>query len=153
VPADEHQRVSRIGIGERQSGVGADAYRGRHAWHDLERDALFVQEHGLAGAAVEHEWVAPLQPGNRVALARLLGDEHRDRRLCDVVLGRRSGADALGVRPRPSQRRLGVAVVHDHVRPGEEADAARGNQSRIARAGADDEHASHGRQGTCFGPK
>jgi len=74
VAAYEHQHVARAGIRDRHAGVGQAADRRRDSRHDLERDALLVQEQRFLSAAVEDERVAPLQARDGLAFARLLGE-------------------------------------------------------------------------------
>ena len=98
VAADERQRVAAAGIGERDARVARHADAGRNAGHDLERHALLVQEQRFGAAAVEHERIAPLQPRDDLALARLLGEQVADRFLLERL--RRGDADVdLSRRP------------------------------------------------------
>ena len=101
VAAHERQRVAAAGIGHRNAGVGRRANRGRHAGHDLERNALLVQEQRFDAALIEDERVAPLEPGDQLAFARLLGDEVADGFLIEPLAARRCR--------RRSARRAGAA--------------------------------------------
>ena len=71
-----------------------------HARDDLERNALLVQEQRFDSALVEHERVAPLEPGDQLALARLLGDQIADGFLIETLRRRAADVDPLGVRRR-----------------------------------------------------
>ena len=95
------------GIRDRHAGVGRPADRRRNARHDLERDALLVQEQRFLAAAVEHERVAPLEPHDGLALARLLGEQEADRVLIERLRRRGADVDPLGVRPGQAQQRAG----------------------------------------------
>ena len=148
VPADEGERVAAARIGERDAGVGRDRDRRRHAGHDLERDALLVQEQRLLAAAVEDERIAPLQAGDDLALARLLGEQVADRVLVDRL--RRGGADvdALGIGACLAQQpRVHEVVVDDDIRGLQASEPARGDQVRCTGPGANevDEGAEHTR--------
>ena len=68
------------------------------------RNALFVEEQRFLAAAVEHERIAPFQPDDGLALARLLREQEADRFLLERL--RRGGADIdlLGVRSRGAQQ-------------------------------------------------
>ena len=98
---------------------------------------MLVEEQRLFRAAVEHERIAPLQSRDDAALARFFDEQHRERILRHVALGWRARENPLGIRPRPSQRRLDRTVVHDDVRFGEQPDAARRHEPRISRARTD----------------
>ena len=83
--------------------------------HDLERDALLVEEQRFRAAAVEHERIAPLQPRDGLAFARLFGEQVADRFLLERL--RRGGADVdlLGVAAAPERSSRGVhEVVVEH---------------------------------------
>ena len=72
VAADEGERVAAAGIGSGDARITRDGNPGRDARHHLEADALFVEEQRFGAAAIEDERIAPFQPRNRLALARLL---------------------------------------------------------------------------------
>ena len=55
-------------------GEGRRGEQRRHAGDDLEGHALLVQEQRFGAAAIEHERVAPLEPRDHLALARLFGE-------------------------------------------------------------------------------
>ena len=105
------------------------------------RHALLVQEQRFLAAAVEHERIAPLQTRDRLALARLLGEQITDRFLIERL--RRGGADVdlLRVRPRasaaaagaPDGRRRTTSAAARQLQP------AHGDETRIAGSGADDD--------------
>ena len=138
---------------ERDAGVRRRAKGRRHARHDLEADALLVQEHRFLGAAVEDEGIAPLEPRHLMAVSRLFGEQHRDGVLRDVALGGTAGVNPLRVRRRPAQHRFCRAVVDDDVGLSEQSRATGRKQSRIARPGADDDHAAGRVHFASFGPK
>ena len=108
------------------------------------RHALLVQEQRFGAAAVEDERVAPLQPRDGLALARLLRQQVADRFLLERL--RRGGADVdlLRVRPRRAQqpRRHEMVVQHDVGRR-ETLQAADGDEAGIARTGADEVDDAH----------
>ena len=93
--------------------TGTPAYAGTrdaggNAGHDLERHALLVQEQRFLAAAVEHERVAPLQPRDRLALARLLGEQVADGFLRHRLRARRADVDQLGAGARVLSSRRGT---------------------------------------------
>ena len=150
----EHEGIAGFRIRERDAGVRRCADRDGNSRNDLERHALLVQEQRFLRAAVEHERIAPLQAGDDVAVARLVGDEHRERVLRERPFGRRARGDAFGVGPGPSERRLGGAVVDHHVSLRQQASPANGHEPGVARAGADDvDTAGVGRHRRLEGPK
>ena len=101
--------------------------------------ALLVQEQRFLAAAVEHERIAPLQPRDGLAFARLLREQVADRFLLERLRRRRADVDVLGVRRAPAQQpRVDVVVVDDDVGRLEVAQPAHGDQAGIAGAGADD---------------
>ena len=119
----------------------------------LERHALLVEEQRFLRAAVEDERVAPLEPGDQQPLAGLVGDEHGDRVLFALALGRRAGRNALGVGPRPAQHALHRLVVDDDVGFGQQLHAARAHEAGVARARADDDDPSAPAHGRPLGAK
>ena len=132
VAADERQRVAGAGIGDRDAGVGQAPDRGRDAGDDLERDALLVQEQRFLAAAVEHERIAPLQPDDRLALARFLGQQKTDRILVERLRRRGADVDQLRVGPRqPQQPPMHAMVVDDDVGCLKAALAAHADERRI----------------------
>ena len=139
VPAHERQHVTALGIGDRNAGVGRAADGRGNAGHDLERDALLVEEQRFLAAAVEHEGVPPLQADHGLALARLLGEEDRDRFLVERLRRRGADVDHLGLAPRPPQQPgVDAVVVDDDVGHLEVALPADADQRRVAWAGAHD---------------
>ena len=117
VPPHERQRVARAGIRDGNARIRQTSNRRGNAGHDLEGDALLVQEQRLLAAAVEHERVTPFQPDDRPALACLLGQQKADRILVERL--RRGGphVDQLGARLRqPQQPPMHAMVVDDDVR-------------------------------------
>ncbi len=138
VTAHERQRVATAGIGDRHAGVTGDGDAGGNSGHDLEADALLVQEQRFGAAAIEDERVAPLEPRRPSCLPALF-----------PPAGNRSlPAPAAAVRPRRRQsspRRAARGAAPSAGRGGRRAQhppapgtAARGRSSvRIAGAGAD----------------
>ena len=130
--ADEDHDVAGIGVGDRYTGVGEAANRRGNAGHDLERDALLVQEQRFLAAAVEHERIAPLQARDGLAFAGLLGDQVADGILVERPRRRRAHVDAFRLRSGHSQQaRVDAVVVHDDVGGGEKAAAANADERRI----------------------
>ena len=105
VPAHERQRVAAARIGERNAGVARRADAGGNARHDLEAHALLVQEQRLGAAAVEDERIAPLQPRDDLALARLFGQQIADGFLLERLRRGDADVDRLGVRRAWRSRR------------------------------------------------
>ncbi len=141
VAADERQRVAAARVGERDAGVGRGRQADRHAGHDLEGDALLVQEQRFFAAAVEEERIALLQPGHDLALAGLLGEQEADGVLVGVLTGRAADVDPLGVARRQVEHaRMHRAVVDHHVGRFEAPLSAHGHEPRPAGPGADQIH-------------
>ena len=151
--AQQHERVARPRIRDRHARVRRRANRRRDARHDLEGHTLLVQEQRLLGAAVEDKRVAPLEARDRVAVPGFFRQEHRDRVLRDLALGRSAGCNPLRVRTRPAKHRLDRAVVDDDIRFGEEPHAAGADEAWVSRPGPDDEYASGGRHRLAAGAK
>ena len=108
------------------------------------RDALLVQEQRFGAAAVEHERVAPFQPRDRLALARLLREQVADRFLLERLRRGDADVDLLRVGARVAQQpRVDEVVVQHDVGRGQVLQPADGDQARIARAGADQIHDAH----------
>ena len=96
-----------------------------------------MQEERFAAAGIEKERVAPFEPCDGLALARLLGEQVADGFLLERLGRRRSHVDFLGVRPRiAEQPRMHHMVVEHDVGGAETSQTARGNQTRVARSGA-----------------
>ena len=129
------------GYDDRHACVGRRRDRRRHAWNHLEGDALLVQEQRLFPAAIEDERIAPLQPRDGLAFARLLGEEVVDRFLRHRLRRCRADVDQLGARPGMRQQPAGdEVVVDDHVGDPQAFESEDRDQPRIARAGADEKH-------------
>ena len=147
---DEGHRLARAGIGHGHAGIGRHRDAGRQAGHDLEGDALLVQEDRFLAAAVEEERIAPLEADDDLALAGLLGDEQADRVLLAGLRGGGADVDALRVRRRHRQQaRVDEVIVDHHVRALEAAQAAHGDERGVAGAGADQVDGGHRASGYC----
>ena len=83
VAAHQREDVSRLGIRHRHARVRRRADRRRDSGDNLERHPLLVQEQRFLAAAVEHEGVPPLQADDALVLARLLGEQDRNRLLVE----------------------------------------------------------------------
>ena len=118
--AAHDQRVTRLGIRDRHPGIGGAGNRQRNAGHDLEGNALLVQEDRFLAAAVEHERIAPLQPHHRPAFARLLREQVGDCILVERLGGGRADVDPLRRRRAlaASSRASHAMVVDDDLRRG-----------------------------------
>ena len=139
VPAHERQRVAGAGIRDGHPGVAGRRDGGGDTRHDLEADALFVEEQGLLAAAVEHVGVAPFQTHDRLALARLLGEQQADRILLQRLRGRGADVDALGIGTGAAkQPRVHEVIVHHHVGRGEVPQPAHRDQRGVAGSSAND---------------
>ena len=66
-PADQRDCVAAARIGDRHTGIRCHGKTGNHAGHDLERDAVLVEEQGFLAPAIEHERVAPLEARNQLS--------------------------------------------------------------------------------------
>ena len=99
---------------------------------------MLLQEQGLFAAAIEDERVAPLQPGDHLALPRLLDEQVADRLLLHRLGRRDAHVDELrGVLGVPQQPGRDQAVVDDDVGAPHALQAVRGDEARIAGTGAD----------------
>src|SRR4029453_11948693 len=85
VAAHQRDRVAAARVGEGNARVAGNANRRRDPRHDLEWHALLVEKEGLLAAAIEHEWIAPLEARDRSAFAGLLDEEVTDSFLCRRV--------------------------------------------------------------------
>ena len=138
MPANERDRVAAAGIGDRHAGVGAGADRVGHARHHFVLHALFVQEQRFLAALVEQERIAPLQPRDGLALARLLGEQEADRILIARLRRGAANVDALGMLGRDCEQVGMHEVIEDHhVGFLQAAKPAQGNQVGRAGSGAD----------------
>ena len=137
VSSHQCERVTRLGICDRNTGVGRAANRRRDARDDFIRNPLLVEKERLFSAAVEHERVSPLQSCDRFSLTHLLGEKQTDRSLFERLRRGRTDIDGLGVIPYLGQHPpMDEVVEDDHVRLGEDSMALDGDQFRIARTGA-----------------
>ena len=137
--AHERDDVTRSGIGHRNPRVGCSADRRRYTRHDLERNALFVEQQRFLAAAVEHERIPPFQSDDDLAIANLLRKQDADRLLVEHARGSGADIDPLGIRAgEAEQPRWNQVIVNDHVRAFQQLPPADGDQRRIARTGADD---------------
>ena len=73
-----------------------------------------MQEQRFGAAAVEDERVAPFQPRDDLALARLLGEQIADRFLLERLRRGDADVDLLGVGPRVAQQARVNEVVVEH---------------------------------------
>lgn len=140
-PADEDDRISAARVGDRHTRVRRGGDAGGDAGDDLERDALLVQEQRFLTAPLEHERVAPFQPRDHLALARLVGEQIADRLLRHRLRRRRAHVDQLGACARVLQQALRYAMVVDHdVRRSKAFQAVHGNEPGVAGPGSDQVH-------------
>ena len=147
VPAHERQRVAAAWIGDGDAGIARHADAGRHAGHDLEAHALFVQKQRFRAASIEDERIAPLQPGDRLAFARLFGQQIADGFLFERLRSRTADVDLLRVRSCVAQQaRVNKMIVKHHVRRLEALESADRDEPGITGSGADEIHrrARHG---------
>ena len=109
------------------------------------RSALFVQEQRFGAAAVEDERVAPFEPRDRLALARLFRQQVTDGFLLERLGRRMADVDHLGVRPGVAEQpRVNQMVVQHDVGRLEIPQAANGDEPWIAGARANQiDDASH----------
>jgi hypothetical protein len=139
VPAQQHDRVARFGVRQRNARVRGSRDHHGHPGHHFERNALLVEEDGFLAAAVEDERVAPFQPHHNLAFARLVGEQVADGVLIERLGRGGADVDALGIRTGAPHRRGGHAViVEDDIGIGHAIPAAHRQQRRIARSRADD---------------
>ena len=108
VAADDRERVAAAGVGERDPRIGGHRQRHRHAGHDLERDALRVQEQRFFAAAIEEERIAELQARHHLAFAGLLREQVADGVLVGGLTGRPADVDALGAPAAPDRAPAGA---------------------------------------------
>jgi hypothetical protein len=106
-----------------------------------------VKEQCLLAAAIEHEGIAPLEARDHLPLARFFGQQIADGFLRHRL--RRSGAhiDHFCSRPRMPQKPLvDKAIVQHDIGTAETFEAASGDETRVTRTGANQEHLgpSHG---------
>ena len=73
-----------------------------------------MQEQRFRAAAIEDERVAPLQPRDDLAFARLLGEQIADRFLFERLRRGDADVDLLRVRPRVAQQPRVHEVVVEH---------------------------------------
>jgi hypothetical protein len=134
VAADQGNGVATRRIRDGHARVCGDANPRRNAGHDFERNALLVQEERLFAAAAEDEGVAPLQPRDDLAFARLLPEQDADRLLLRGMRRRGPDLEQLGVAAGfLEQPRRDQPVVNDHVRGAQALKAAYRDQAGIAR--------------------
>jgi len=139
VAANERQYVAGFRIRHGDPRVGRPADGGRDPGDHFERETLFVQEQRFLAAAVEHEWVAPLEAHDRLPLARLLGEQQTDGLLLQRLGSRRADVDPLRTGPGlAKQPHVDAMVVDDDVRGLEVPLAPHADERGIARARADD---------------
>ena len=115
VAADERQRVSAAGIGDRNPGVARDRDAGGNAGNDLEPHPLLVQEQRFGAAAVEDERIAPFQARDRLPLARLFREQIADRFLLERL--RRGDADVDFLRVRRWRAAAGARAPGGRTAP------------------------------------
>ena len=75
VSAHQRDRVAAARIGHRDAGIRRHPDAERNTGHDLERNALLVQEQRFLASAIEDERVAPFQPRHELAFARFLDEQ------------------------------------------------------------------------------
>ena len=144
VAANQGDRVAAARIGGRDAAVRRRGNADRHAGHDLEADALFVKKEALGASGVEDERIAPLQPRDRLAFARLFGQQVADGVLVARLRGGDADVDLLGVGARvPEQTRVDQVVVQHDVGRHQALQAADRDKSGIPWAGADQIHDAH----------
>ncbi len=137
----QRECVLATGVGDGHAGI-CGTHGERHTGYHFKWDALLVQKQRLLGATAKQEGIPQLQASDEQSVARLVGDEHRDCVLRHRAFGRRAHFQAFGVVSREREQSGDVAIVDDHVGVGEYAQPARGEQTRIAGTGADENNAS-----------
>ena len=138
VAADEGHRVAAARIRNRDAGIARYRDAGGDARHDLESHTLFVEEQRLSASAIEHERVAPLQPRDGLALARLLGQQVADRLLFERLRGGHADVDLFRIRPRGAQQAGRHEMVVQHDVGGRQAlQTADGHEAGVAGPRAD----------------
>ena len=132
VAAHDRQDVARLRIGDRDAGVRGAADRHRDPRHDLERNALLVEEQRFFSAAVEDERIAPLQTDDGLAVACLFGKQKTDRVLLERLGRRRADVNPFRVGPRAAQQpRVDPVIVNHDVSRLEVALPSHADERRI----------------------
>ena len=136
---DEGDGAGPAAVGQRQAGVGRRPQRRRHAGNDLVIDAGLGQRFRLFAAAAEHERVAALEADHAPAGAGRLDHLQMD---AGDALGMAAGqlidADQLRLFRRVFQQTGGhETVVQNQIGLGQALDGAEGEQTGVARPGAD----------------
>ena len=134
---DDGERGRDGAVRDGDARIGGHGDGGGDARHDLERDALFLEQQALLAAAPKDEGIAALEPHDGLALLRLRREQRADVLLAHRVMGGcLADVDALRIRRRPAEDALiREAVVDDDLRPLEALDALERNQSIISGAG------------------
>ena len=129
-----------VPVGKRDPRIGGNGDGGRHAGNDLERDARLPEDLRLLAAAAEDEGVAALEAGHDVPPPGLLDEAPVDLLLGEgVVAPLLAGVDPTGLLSGMEKNlRADQMVVDDHIRLPDAFRPAEGDQTRIARSGADD---------------
>ena len=137
VSRDDGERGRDGTVRDGDARIGGHGDGGGDARHDLERDALFLEQQALLAAAPEDEGIAALESHDGLALLRLRREQRADVLLAHRVMGGcLADVDALRVRGRPGEDAfIREAVVDDDLRPLEALGALERNQSIISGAG------------------
>ena len=106
-----------------------------------------MQEQRFFAAAIEHERIAPLQPRDNAAFARLLGEQVADGLLRHGLRRGRADVDPFCVLRRVLQQaRVDEMVVEHHFGDGQAGQSAHADETGVAGPGADevDDGTRHG---------
>ncbi|CAM5189901.1 hypothetical protein CDEN61S_02678 [Castellaniella denitrificans] len=151
----EDQGLGVVAVRQRNAGVGAAGQGGGDAGHDFIGNAVPLQVLQFLAAAAKDHGVAAFQAHHAASLAGVRHHQGMDAGLGGFMRAARGLAHVDHLRVAPRQRQDGgadQAVGQDHVGLVQGAQAAQGQQARVAGAGADQQHPARrgrigGRQG------
>jgi hypothetical protein len=144
---DHGERGGITAMGQGDAGGGGYGTEGGDAGYDFEGDAGGGEVLGFLATAAEDEGIATFQADDVSAGAGMVDEELVDLGLGeDVVVATFSGQNDFGGGGGKTQQGGIEKGVMDHdLGAGEQVTSAKGQQSGITGAGADEVHSAHGR--------
>ena len=132
--ADDAHLGRHAPVCERNAGRRGDRRQRRHAGHHLEQDARLCERERFLAATPEDERVPSLQPNDLEALRAEIDEEVVDPLLVEALArDRQSVGGSFG-----DELRSDEPVKDERIATAHELEAARGDETRVTGAGADE---------------
>ena len=139
-------RLSVITVGQRDSRVGCAGKGRRQAWNHLVMDAMLFQEFQFFAAAAENKRVPAFEPDDMTPLSGMFQQQGMNALLSKIMVLTQLFAhgDEVCIAPRKIKNGgVDQAVIQNDISFIQSTQGFEREQSRIARARADQRHFTH----------